>query len=116
MPKAETALLGRAIIARGLFEFLDVRWRQLWSINRQRELAELACKLEWDLVVCVVDGGAGVRPYVEILIPLHDERDGVLHALARHLLAVDLKHAGTAATNAAHVVESECAEALARHI
>jgi hypothetical protein len=71
--------LCRAIITRRFLQLLDVRCRQLWSINRQRELVELACELEWDLVVRVVYGGASVRPYVEILIPLQSGTKRISH-------------------------------------
>jgi hypothetical protein len=50
---------------------------------------------------------------VEVLVPLDDERDSVLHGLARRLLAIDLEYAGAAAADAAHIVGGEFAEAEA---
>src|SRR5262249_5216777 len=48
---------------------------------------------------------------VEVLVPLHDERNGVLHGLARYLLVVDLEYTGAAAGETAHVVEGQRADA-----
>src|SRR5262249_31726581 len=103
---SEVLLLGGAVVARGLLELLDVRWRQLRPIDRQRELVELAGEAERYLVI-VGHWRAGVGANVEVLVPLHDEWDSVLHGLARHLLAIDLEHASAAAADAAHVVEGE---------
>jgi hypothetical protein len=41
---------------------------------------------------------------------MQDKRDGTLHAIARDLLAVDVKHAGAAAADTADVVEGERAQ------
>src|SRR5262249_7239766 len=62
--------------------------------------------LEWDLIV-FRHWRAGVRTDVKVLVPLHDERDSVLHRFARHLFAVDLEHTSTTAANATDVVEGE---------
>src|SRR5215471_14050581 len=105
-------LLGRAVVARGLLELLDVRRWQLRSIDLQRELVELAGEAERHLVV-IGHRRASVGADVKVLVPLQDQRDRALHALARHLLAVDLEHAGAAAADAAHVVEGERARSKA---
>jgi hypothetical protein len=44
---------------------------------------------------------------VEVPVPLHNQRNRVLHSLPRHLFAVDLEHTSAAASNAAHVVEGD---------
>ena len=44
---------------------------------------------------------AGVGADIEVVVPLHDQRNRQLHNLARDLLAVDLEHARATATDAA---------------
>src|SRR5262249_51489924 len=63
---------------------------------RERDLVDLARERERHLVVLVVDRRAGIGPDVEVLVPLKDERDRVLHLLARDFSAVDLQYAGAA--------------------
>src|SRR5262249_2637817 len=70
------------------------------------QFAGRASKLERPVLI-LGHGRASLCADVEVLVPLHDQRDRVLHRLARHLLAVDLKHASPAATYAAYVVEGE---------
>src|SRR5262245_4474310 len=88
-------------------EAFDILWRQLRSVDRQRELLQLAGELERDLVILVVHRCAGVGTDVEVLIPLHDEWDSELHGLPRHFFAIDLEHARTTATDTARVVIGE---------
>jgi hypothetical protein len=49
-----TALLVTLTVAHGRFEFFDVFGRQLWPVERDGELADLAGEREWDLVVLVI--------------------------------------------------------------
>jgi tripartite-type tricarboxylate transporter receptor subunit TctC len=49
----------------------------LWPINLQRQLVERAGKLEWDLVI-IGHRRSSIGADVKVLIPLHNERDGVL--------------------------------------
>src|SRR5499426_2705152 len=74
-------LLGRPVVARGCLQLLDVRRRQLRPIDCERKLVELAGELERDLVVLVVHRRAGVRPDVEVLVPLQAKRNSALHSL-----------------------------------
>jgi len=86
-----------------VLEFLDVLWRQLPQIHLDRDLAELARERERAFVVLIVHGGAGIGTKVHALIPLEDERDGVLHLLGGDILAVNLKQAGARVADAAQV-------------
>ena len=86
-----------------ILEFLDVLWRQLPQIHLDRDLAELARERERAFVVLIVHGGAGIGTKVHALIPLEDERDGVLHLLGGDILAVNLKQAGARVADAAQV-------------
>src|SRR5262252_2765090 len=109
---SEVLLLGGAVVARGLLELLDVRRRQLRPIDLQRELVELAGELERHLVL-VGHRRPGVGADVEVLVPLHNQRDRVPHGLTRNLLAVDFQHSGAAAADTAYVVEREGAQSEA---
>src|SRR5215471_12930075 len=102
-------LLGRAVVARGLLELLDVRRCQLRSIDLQRELVELAGETERHLVI-IGHRRAGVGADVEVLVPLQDQRNSALHSVARHLLAVDFEHTSAAAADAAQIVKCERAD------
>jgi hypothetical protein len=42
------------MLPRGLLHLLDVLWRQLRLVHRDRELGELLGEREWDLVVGVI--------------------------------------------------------------
>src|SRR5262249_44868692 len=76
-------------------------------LDLQRQFVERASELERHLVVLVVYRCASVSADVEVLVPLEDQRQCVLHLLARNLLAVDLEDADATATDAAQVVEGE---------
>src|SRR5215831_17726677 len=83
--------------------------RKLRTVDGQRQLVQLAGEAEGYLVI-IRDRRAGVGANVEVLVPLHDERNGMRDALARHLLAIDLEHTSAAAANAAHIVVGERAD------
>src|SRR5262249_33655049 len=104
--------LGRAVVARSLLELLDVRRGELRPVDLERQLVKLAGEAERHLVI-VSHRRSRVGTDVEVLVPLHDERDGVLHGLARYLLVVDLEYTGAAAADTAYVVERERAQSEA---
>src|SRR5262249_31634314 len=49
----------------------------------------------------------GISAYVEVLVPLHDQRDGMLHTLACYFFAIDFEHAGAASTDSTYVIEGK---------
>jgi len=100
-------LLARLVVALGFHETFLILWRQLRPVYLYRELIELAGEFEWHLIVLVVYRCAGVGADVEGLVPLHDERDRVVHLLGGDFLAVHLKHAGAGLANAAEVIERQ---------
>lgn len=62
--------IGRFLSA--FHEFLLVLRRQLRLVDGNRQLAEFRCEFERNLIVPIVNRGAGVRAYVERLVPLQD--------------------------------------------
>src|ERR1043166_3726077 len=106
-------LLAGLVVTRRHLEFLDVFGRQLRAIHFQRDLAEFAREGERALIVLIVHRRAGVGADVEALVPLHDERERLLHLLGHDFLAVHLEHACAAPPDTAHVVESQRASAEA---
>src|ERR1035438_7801261 len=109
----ELLLLAGVVVALGLLQHFYVSWRQLRTVNRQRQLVELAGEGERNLIVLVVHRSASVGADIKVLVPLQDQRQGVLHRLRGHRLAVHLQDARTAAADAAHVVEGERSHAEA---
>ena len=69
-----------------------------------QDLVNLSTESERDLVVAVVDRGAGVAADVECFIPLQEERNALLHALLGDFFAVYTKDAGTTLAEPAAVV------------
>jgi hypothetical protein len=65
-----------------LLQPFDIRRRQLRPIDLERELVERAGKFEWDLVI-LGHWGAGIGADVEVLVPLHNEWNGMRHSLPR---------------------------------
>ena len=63
-----------------LFELLDLLRRQLRTVHLDRQLVELGGQRERRLVVGVVHAGERVGADVEALVPLQDDRQGLLHA------------------------------------
>ena len=106
-------LLAHLVVSLGLHQPLLVFGRELRPVDRQRQFVELAGEFERHLIVLVVHRCAGVRADVEGLVPLHDERDRMLHFLTGHFLAVHLEYAGTALADAAQVVEGQRAHSEA---
>src|ERR1017187_1757627 len=100
-------LFAGVIVAFSLLQLLNVRRRQLRPVNRKRQFVELPGEGERNLIVLVLHRSASVGANVKVLVPLQDQRQGVLHRLRGHRLAVDLENAGTAAADTAHVVEGE---------
>src|SRR5664279_596199 len=100
-------LFAGVIVAFSLLQLLNVRRRQLRPVNRKRQFVELAGEGERNLIVLVVHRSASVGADIKVLVPLQDQRQGVLHRLRGHRLAVDLQDARTALADAAHVVEGE---------
>src|SRR5262245_41777879 len=99
--KVPSPLLGRAVVACSLLEFLDISRRPVYF---QRELVKLTSELERHLII-IGNRRARIRADIEVLVPLHDERDSVLHGLTHYFLVVDFEHAGAAAADSAHAIE-----------
>src|SRR5215469_679439 len=104
---APLSLLTRLVVPLRLQELLLVPRRERRPVDGERQLVELASEAERNLVVLVVHWRFGVGTHVEVLVPLKDEWQRVLHLLACDLLAVDLEHPRTALADAAQVVEGE---------
>src|SRR5215471_11175417 len=100
-------LLARRLLLLLLHEPLLVRRGELRAVDGQRDLVDLAGERERHLVVLVVDRRAGVRADVQVLVPLENEREGVLHPLARDFRAVDLEDSGAALAEPTVAAEHE---------
>ena len=55
----------------------------------------------------IIHGSAGIGADVKRFVPLQDERQGALHCLGGHLLAVHFEDAGAAAADATQVIEGQ---------
>src|SRR5262245_31871200 len=100
-------LFARPVVAACGFEFLDVLGRQLRSVDRQREFVNLSGKLERHLVVTIIHRGTGISADVEVLVPLHNQWNGMLHTLSCYFSAIDFEHAGAASTNSTYAIEGK---------
>lgn len=105
------SLLAGLFVPLRLHQLLFILRSELWLVNAERDLLELAGERERRLVVLVVDPGQGVGTDIETLVELQQERQRVLHLLLRDHLAVDLERADAAAADATHVIEGERREA-----
>src|SRR5262249_255814 len=102
-----TSLLARRLLLLLLHQPLLVRRRDLWAGGGHGDLVVLFRERDRPPAGVVLDRRAGVGADVEVLVPLEDERDRVLHLLTRDVLTVDLQHAGTALAEPAVAAEHE---------
>src|SRR5215470_16387778 len=101
--------VGRSPLA-GL-QFLNVRRRELWRLDGDGELINLAVEGERGLVILVVHTGSSVGTDIKRLVGREDNWDRLLHCMRINNLAIHFQRASAAKTNAAGIVESEGSKA-----
>src|SRR5664280_1276962 len=112
-PSVIHQLFAGAIIAFSQLQLFNVGRSQLRPVDIQRQLVDFAVEGERNLVVLVVHRGFGIATDVEVLIPLQDEWQSVVHRLRGDCLSVDFQYARSTLTDTADVVEGKRAHAEA---
>src|SRR4029077_11819245 len=92
-------------------QLLLVLRRQLRWLYRDRQLVDLACERERDLIIAIIHRRTGFRANVESFVDWQNQRHRALHFLRRNDVAVHSQGSGAATADSAHVVEGKRSEA-----